>query len=216
MAWTDEKYILFLNTVLAFSCSSCILIGLWPFQGLFHSWFWKKSTYTWVTHIEMAWFDVGCIGLFVTNLQALATFDEDTGSEAYRLVFVTNAVMHGLWGAHNFHQFFRKMTGKDDNTTNELRRPYPLMLWSTIGACGSATVRNIYACAVPMEDYSMGLIIFTWVWEWLALVGILVDFGYFLVKELKWGSNVASEEDIKVGGGDEPEAGQAVLPTTSE
>ena len=208
MAWSDADYILFLNTIMASSCSGCILIGLWPFQGLFHSWMFKNSWYTWTTHVEMGWFDVGCIGLFVTNLQALITFDEGTGEEAYQMVWVTNAVMHGLWGLHNLHQFIRKLRKHGDGTVNELRRPYPLMLWSTIGACGSATVRNIYACSVPMEDYNMGFIIFTWVWEWVALIWILLDFGYYVVKELKWGGNVVNQLV-------DPPAGAVTLPATS-
>lgn len=198
MGYLDAKYVLFLNTILSACCSICILIGLWPFQGLLHQWFWKQSFYTWTTHVQMGWFDVGCIGLFVTNLQALILFDRQTSTEAYYMVFVTNAVMHGLWGIHNLHQFVRKFRKQGQGTMLELRRPYPLLMWSTVGACGSAMVRNIYASIVPIDELSTGFIMFTWVWEWLALGCILLDFGYFCVEEhkCKWGENVVSDENI--------------------
>ena len=201
MGFSNVQYILFLDTFLS-SSSISILFGLWPFQGLFHSWMFKNSSYTWTTHVEMGWFNIGCLGLFVTNLQALLTFDDTTGHASYRLVFVTNALTHGLWGLHNLHQFVLHVQTEGQGTVNELRRPYPLMLWSTLGVCGSSMVRNIYASwvstGVSMEDYNFGIIVITWIWEWLALAWILLDFGYFVVKELKWGGNVLSDEEIQL------------------
>lgn len=204
MGFSNAQWILFLDTILS-SSSITILFGLWPFQGLFHSWMFKNSSYTWTTHVEMGWFNIGCLGLFITNLQAFLTFNESTGFESYRLVFVTNAVTHGLWGLHNLHQFVLHLRRHAKGTVNELRRPYPLMLWSTFGVCGSSMVRNMYASSVSMEDYKMSIIIFTWIWEWIGLLWILLDFGYFVVKELKWGSNVLSDEEIQlvIVGGDE-------------
>ena len=38
----------------------------------------------------MAWFDVGCIGLFTANIFALRNFTADTSIEAYELVYTTN------------------------------------------------------------------------------------------------------------------------------
>ena len=121
--------VLFLNTVLSLACSLCILIGLWPFQGLFHAWFYKNyQLYTWTTHTMMAWFDVGCIGLFTTNLYALMHFDTATTSmEAYHLVYTTNAVMHLLWGTHNLHLYLRAKT-VDHGTMLEWRRPIVIFL----------------------------------------------------------------------------------------
>ena len=54
----------------------------------------------------MSWFDVGCWGLFATNLHAPLHFDESTGANVYRLVCITNAIMHFMWGAHNLQQFY--------------------------------------------------------------------------------------------------------------
>ena len=199
MGLTNSEYILFLNTILASSCSLFVIFGLWPFQGLFPSWIFKKFPYTWTTHVQMGWFDAGCIACFVANIQALFTFDETTtGIEGYRVVFVMNAVIHGIWGVHNLHQAVRKFRNQGKDTVNELRRPYPLLFYSIVGACGSAMVRNIYASAVPMEDYSIAFIVVTWVWEWLALGFTLLDFGYFMVKEFEWAGDVASESDIKL------------------
>merc|ERR1712070_187901 len=81
------QQVFFLNTVLSLGCSLCILIGLWPFRGLFHAWFYKNYKYDWPVHTMMGWFDVGCWGLFATNVQALTTFVATTGQEAYNLIF---------------------------------------------------------------------------------------------------------------------------------
>eukprot|EP00978_Attheya_sp_CCMP212_P002535 scaffold5152_cov60-Attheya_sp.AAC.1 len=133
----------------------------------------------------MGWFDVGCWGLFATNLQALLYFDESsTGVEAYRLVCTTNAIMHFMWGAHNLHQFYIAYNEIGAGTEDEWRRPYPMLGWSLLGACGSGFVRNVYANVNGIND---GVIIFTWVWEWLSLGIILIDFGYFLLYEHTWG-----------------------------
>jgi len=213
---TAVDYVLFLNTYLAFSCSGCILIGLWPFRGLFHSWMFSNSVYTWTTHVQMGWFDVGCIGLFVTNLQALTTFTDNTGAEAYRSVFVTNAIMHALWGVHNLQMAVRKFRDTDKGTVNELRRAWPCVMWSVVGACGSGMVRNIYAAAVDIDDISVEFVIVTGVWELLALGIILIDLGYYLIKEQgcsSWGNNVATAEMLNVSKVDGGDAG-AATPTS--
>ena len=197
MALSDVQYILLLNTVLAGSCTTFTVFGLWPFRGLFHSWIFANAEYTFVMHTHMIWFGVGCLGLFATNLQALATFDDETGTEAYTMVFVTNVVMHGVWGIHNLHLIYRKMRKQDDDTINELRRPFPLLMYSAAGVCGSAAVRNIYALSVPMDDLSTAVIIFTWIWEWLGLIVTLIDFVYYLLKEHKCGSNVVPVANLK-------------------
>ena len=67
-----------------------------------------------------------------------------------------------------------------------------------MGGCGSATVRNIYAAVVPLEDLSMAFIAFTWVWEWIGFVGTILDFVYFMVKEHKCGSNMMSADEVKL------------------
>ena len=51
----------------------------------------RNSSYTWTIHVEMGRVDIGSFGLFVTNLQALHTFDETICNQFYRLV-------HGLYG----------------------------------------------------------------------------------------------------------------------
>merc|ERR1719295_440769 len=124
--FSNIQYILFLNTTLSFACVGVISISLWPFQGVFHQWLFKRSKYTWNTHVMMGWFEVGCIGLFTANLHALLTYDEQTGTEAYDTVFLINIAMHGLWGIHNFHQIIRKISNQDKGTSNELRRIYPI------------------------------------------------------------------------------------------
>lgn len=144
----------------------------------------------------MFWFDVGCIGLFTLNLRCWTTFSKSTSEEAFEANFLVNAVMHGLWGIHNLHQIYRLYISRsDNNTVNQLRRPWPLLFYSTAGACGSAMVRNIYAIIV-FPNVESGVVIFTWIWEWLSLGIILTDFFYFLIKELKWGANVLKKSDI--------------------
>ena len=124
---SEASYVLFLNTILASCCSLFSGFGIWLFRGLFHHWIFKESHYLWTTHWLYAVFNVGCIGLFVTNLLAFATWNESTGEEAYRTVFITNAVMHGIWGCHNLHQTIRKLRKQDEETLNVMRRPFPLM-----------------------------------------------------------------------------------------
>ena len=105
---SGESRVFFLNAVLSLGCSLCIFIGLWPFKGLFHAWFYKYVPYYWHTHCMMGWFDVGCIGLFSVNVFAYRDFNDSTTKEAIDLVYVLNAVMHGLWGAHNLNQYYRR------------------------------------------------------------------------------------------------------------
>ena len=104
------QLVIFLNTALSATCSICTFLGLWPFGGIFHSWFYKSAPYTWTTHTMMAWFHVGCLGLFTTNVFALRNFTDETSSEAYELVFTTNALMHFLWGMHNLHLYYVAVT----------------------------------------------------------------------------------------------------------
>merc|ERR1712083_714099 len=55
------------------------------------------------------------------------------------------------------------------------------------------------AYMAPMDDYSSALIIFTWVWEWLAITILFGDFCYYLAKEwTEFGGNVATDLDIAV------------------
>ena len=61
------------------------------------------------------------------NLLAFATWTESTGDEAYRTVFIVNAVMHGIWGIHNLQITVRKFSGTDDGTLAVPRRAWPLM-----------------------------------------------------------------------------------------
>ena len=153
---------------------------------------------------------VGCWGLFATNLQSLLTFGGSTSPEALRLVCVTNALMHFLWGAHNLHigllphyistkekswirarataqpyQDPNEMPRADKRNLDQWRRPAPILLWSLLGACGAGCARNIapIISGSPNDAFT----IFTWVWEWLALGAILYDFVYFLRKEHRWG-----------------------------
>ena len=186
MIYNDYELILFLNTVLAASCSLCIFIGTWPFQGLMHAWFFKNwQEYSWTTHVMMTWFDVGCIGLFFLNLQAFLTFDQATTSqEAYAVVFNTNTIMHFLWGIHNLQQVFPFRRNYDETKDEMLRRPWPLLFYSVLGACGSAVARNSY---IVLFGYNQSFVYFTWVWEWISLLLIIADFIYFLLFEHTWG-----------------------------
>ena len=59
-------------------------------------------------------------------------------------------------------------------------------------------MRNIYAAAVPLDELSMAFIVFTWVWEWIGFVVILVDFGYYMIKEHKCGANVFLNAELAV------------------
>merc|ERR1711924_72133 len=59
-----------------------------------------------------------------------------------------------------------------------------MLFWSLLGACGSGFVRNTYAAVEGPSKVVNGV---TWAWEWFSLATILVDFGYFLVKEHTWG-----------------------------
>eukprot|EP00751_Fragilariopsis_kerguelensis_P023338 CAMPEP_0170892358 /NCGR_PEP_ID=MMETSP0734-20130129/41603_1 /TAXON_ID=186038 /ORGANISM="Fragilariopsis kerguelensis, Strain L26-C5" /LENGTH=140 /DNA_ID=CAMNT_0011282297 /DNA_START=49 /DNA_END=467 /DNA_ORIENTATION=- len=129
----------------------------------------------------MAWFDVGCIGLFCTNVYAFNHFTESTSSEAYELVYLTNAVMHFLWGVHNLHLY---ITGifHDVGTVFEWRRPYVIFLWSIFGACGTGFVRNINAFYHgPSSSDSVNH--YTWVYEWACLGGLVADLVYHITVE---------------------------------
>ena len=108
---TGAQLVIFLNAALSAMCSLCTFLGLWPFGGLFHSWFFKSApAYTWTTHTYTAWFHVGCLGLLTTNVFALRHFTRETSAEAFELVFATNALMHFLWGVHNLHLYYVAVT----------------------------------------------------------------------------------------------------------
>ena len=76
LPYSGAQLVLFLNAILATACSVVYaLIGLWPFKGLFFAWLYKEpKIYTFQHHTMMAWFDVGCIGLFTLNIFALLKF----------------------------------------------------------------------------------------------------------------------------------------------
>ena len=67
-----------------------------------------------------------------------------------------------------------------------------MLLWSLLGACGSGFLRNAYTAFAGSP--SDALTIVTWVWEWVSLALILVDFGYFLCKECTWGMALKHEQ----------------------
>ena len=190
---SGASLVLFLDAVLSSGCSLCIFIGLWPFRGLFHAWFYKHVPYTWTTHTMMGWFDVGCIGLLTTNTYAFLHFKESTGQEAFNLVYTTNAVMHFLWGVHNLHLYITAIT-HDKGTANEWRRPYIILLWSILGACGSGCTRNVYSLQYGPDDTVTKA---TWVVEWGALGMIVLDLLYHLVAEHSFGMAMARTGKIK-------------------
>ena len=142
----------------------------------------------------MGWFFVGCIGLFTANVVAYNTFTKTTSIEAYNMVYILNAVMHGLWGVHNFYAWSCIYRGLDKGTVSEWRRPYQMFFWSIVGACGTATFRNVHA---TIYGANATVIYITWVWEWISLAVIAIDFVYFLAKEHTWGMNLESEESQK-------------------
>jgi hypothetical protein len=184
---SGPQLVVFLNALLSLGCSTCILIATWPFQGLMMSWFFTNHKYTWTTHIMMTWFDVGCIGLLTTNVFAFLRFDPDsTSPEAYELVYLTNCVMQGLWGAHNLHQWIIILRGADKGTDAQWRRPYPMFLWSLFGACGTGFVRNLLTLKYGANDM---VSLSTGSYEMLCLFLILADLGYFIVMEHSWGMN---------------------------
>ena len=128
----------------------------------------------------MTWFDVGCWGLFSMNLFAFLKFSARTSPEAYELVYTVNAVMHFLWGIHNLHMAMRYFNKTDEGTESELRRGFPMLFYSILGACGSGFSRNFHALMFgPRES----IIQATWGWEWFSLLVVLCDLGYFLLYE---------------------------------
>merc|ERR1719210_2560076 len=107
---SGEFMVVVFNLILSFGCSTCILIGTWPFGGMMASWFWTKYRYTWTTHVMLTWFDVGCIGLFTTNLYTLLSYPSISRELSASGVqgglpfaiwqgnFAVNMIMQGLWG----------------------------------------------------------------------------------------------------------------------
>ena len=93
--------------------------------------------------------------------------------------------MHLIFGAHNLHQFYLIVTNQYYGASQLVwRRPWPVLLWSLLGACGLGAVRNVYTSCY---GYNAAIVGVTWIWEWTSLGLILVDFGYFLVVEHSWG-----------------------------
>eukprot|EP00542_Grammatophora_oceanica_P017024 CAMPEP_0194042940 /NCGR_PEP_ID=MMETSP0009_2-20130614/14657_1 /TAXON_ID=210454 /ORGANISM="Grammatophora oceanica, Strain CCMP 410" /LENGTH=199 /DNA_ID=CAMNT_0038686981 /DNA_START=72 /DNA_END=671 /DNA_ORIENTATION=- len=180
--YSGKTLVLFLNTILALACSVCCTLALWwPFQGLAEQWIWANPPpYTWYTHIHMAWFWVGCVGLCFLNGNALFLFEESTTSdEAYTVIFNTNTVMHGLWGLFNSHFAYRNaFTKHDKGTSAEWRNGIFFPFFSVLGCCGSAVVRNLYTSFYGVNDVVIRV---TWVWEWLSLVFELGDLIYFVI-----------------------------------
>ena len=191
---SGASLVLFLDAVLSFGCSACIFIGLWPFKGLFHSWFYTRVPYNWSTHTMMGWFDVGCIGLLCTNVYAFRKFSASTSPEAYEMVYTTNALMHFLWGAHNLHLYLVAVFS-DKGTGMEWRRPYVILLWSLFGACGTGFARNIYTLYNGPNEVVTNT---TWLLEWACLVGILGDLFYHLIAEHTFGMAMQRDGSKKV------------------
>jgi len=198
-----ESLCVVFNLILSFGCSACILIGTWPFGGLMASWFWTKHRYTWPSHIMLTWFDVGCWGLFVTNLYTLLIFPSTSlelsqagvaGGLPYSIWqgnFAVNCIMQGLWGLHNLHQWIIIMRGADKGTDTEWRRPYPMFLWSALGACGTGFLRNLLHIVNGQVDDTITWV--TGIYEVACLVGILVDLFYFLLFEHSCCMNMAED-----------------------
>ena len=188
----------FLNAVLASGCSLSIFLGLWPFKGLFHAWFYKRVPYNWAVvrqiehsvkcicvictntrlrllqHTMMAWFEVGCIGLLTANVLAYRTFTDETSKEAHDLVYTVNLVMHFLWGLHNLHLSIKGFF-YDKGADNEFRRPQVFGIYSLTGAA-----RNYSALTYGPSDEATKA---TWTIEWASLAIVLLDLLYFLAFE---------------------------------
>merc|ERR1719410_2025576 len=105
--------------------------------------------------------------------------------------FAVNCVMQGLWGLHNLHQWIIIMRGADKGTDTEWRRPYPMFLWSLLGACGTGFVRNLIHITSGHVNDTV-----TWVtgtYEVICLLLILADLGYFLLFEHSCGMNMSED-----------------------
>jgi len=198
-----ESLIVVFNLILSLGCSVCILIGTWPFGGMMAQWFWTKHKYSWPSHIMLTWFDVGCIGLFTTNLYCLLAYPAASREMAaaglpgglpfaiWKGNFIVNCVMQGLWGMHNFHQWIIIMRGADKGTDTEWRRPYPMFLWSILGACGTGFVRNLFTILNGSVNNTV-----TWatgIYEVVCLLGIVADLLYFLLFEHSCCGNMAED-----------------------
>jgi len=198
-----ESLVVLFNLILSLGCSVCILIGTWPFRGMMASWFWTKHRYTWPSHIMLTWFDVGCIGLFTTNLYCLLTYPSTSRAmaaagmsgglpfEIWKGNFIVNCVMQGLWGMHNFHQWIIIMRGADKGTDTEWRRPYPMFLWSILGACGTGFVRNLFSILNGSVNDTVTWV--TGIYEVVCLLLIVADLLYFLLFEHSCGANMAED-----------------------
>merc|ERR1719195_1517569 len=105
--------------------------------------------------------------------------------------FAVNCVMQGLWGLHNLHQWIIIMRGADKGTETEWRRPYPMFLWSLLGACGTGFVRNLISIQTGVVNPTVVWV--TGVYEVICLLLILVDLFYFLLFEHSCGMNMAED-----------------------
>merc|ERR1712238_559699 len=190
LPWTDPKVVAVgLNAFLAFGCTDCILLATWPFNGLMNQWFFPRHRYTWPTHIMMLWFEIGCIGLFVTNLYAFLVYKtlDPLPREIWDGNWWVNFVMHLLWGFSNGHQFILIMRGVDKGTEGEYRRAGPPFFWSCFGSCGTGTIRNFLH--IYSAEVSQNVNLYTGIYEFFCLNMILLDLFYFLAKEHVWGAN---------------------------
>jgi len=139
----------------------------------------------------MTWFLVGCIGLFAINLFAVMRFDPDTTSlEGYEAIYLINGLMHFLWGMHQFHLWVIFVRGTDKGEDSERRRGFPILGFSILGSCGTATLRNAYTFAYGANDT---VTIVTGVLENLFLLGLDADLIYFMLKEHVCGKNKESD-----------------------
>merc|ERR1719433_61705 len=105
--------------------------------------------------------------------------------------FTVNCVMQGLWGLHNLHQWIIIMRGADKGTETEWRRPYPMFLWSLLGACGTGFVRNLIILMNGQVNDTITWI--TGIYEVTCLLLIVADLLYFIIFEHSCGMNKAED-----------------------
>jgi len=200
-----ETHSLGLNLLLSLVCSVSMFFATWPFGGMTCSWFWKRHQYSWNTHVMMTWANIGCLGLFLTNLYAVLVYPDlsrelSVAGVAGGLPFTiwrgnysVNSVMQLLWGLHNLQQWIMIMRGADRGTEFEWRRPLPIFLWSILGAPGAAFIRNFihlqYGLATNRTVWAPGF------YEVFCQLLILADLVYFLVFEFFCGMNAVEGEE---------------------
>lgn len=130
---------------------------------------------------------------------------------------MTNAVMHFLWDAHNLHLYVMAIRCPKGDPI-EMRRPYVILLWSLLGACGTGFVRNLWMLLYkskgqPVDDQTTMIIIYTtWVIEWGCLLAVLADLIYHLFCEHTIG--MVMEHDVNYNSG-EGRVNDPLSPSTS-